>query len=132
MFRAAHLARLPLLAALGLAGCGGGVFLGFGFGDDHFDGSGPSVSLATPSSTAAAGSTVALVAAASDEHGVDSVAFYQLDDANGATLLGADGSAPYQWNAVVPSAASVRYFARATDGLGNRADSAVVTVTIVP
>lgn len=129
---ARRLAALALVSSL--AGCGGGIFVGFDFSDDDF-GVPPSISLAVSPSAAPSGAVVQLVAAASDPGGIDSVAFYQLDDDGTALLLGADGTQPYQWNATVPAATasgSVRYFARATDGFGRRADSGVVTVVITP
>jgi hypothetical protein len=131
--RHASVKRAAAVAAVALAGCGGGFF--FAVGDDDFDDSFPSVSLAASPTSAPPGATVQLVAAASDPSGIDHVAFYQFDVGSGgtATLLGADGSAPFEWNAVVPvRAASVSYFARATDAFGVQADSAVVTVAIVP
>src|SRR5688500_18756861 len=88
---------LVALVLAGLVGCGGGISLGFGFGDDDFDGSLPAVSLAADRGSAPPGASVQLIAAASDPSGIDSVAFYELDDANAATLLGADGTAPFQW-----------------------------------
>ena len=126
--------RVALLTALTLAGCGGGFWFGVEFGDDFDDGF-PSVSLAANPTTAPPGSTVQLVAAANAPNGIDSVAFYQFDSGSSGPvqLLGADGSAPYEWNASVPiGASSVSYFARATDGFGHQADSEVVTVAIVP
>jgi hypothetical protein len=122
------------VAVLVLAGCGGGFFLGIEIGDD-FDGSFPAVQLATSADRAPPGATVQLVAAASDPSGIDNVAFYQFDSGSSgaATLLGADGSAPFQWDAVIPAGVtSVSYFARATDGFGNQADSEVVTVAVEP
>lgn len=137
MARSLALARLrraaaaPALAAALLAGCGGGFFLGIEIGDD---GLAPSVSLAASATSVRAGDIVQLVAAASDENGIDNVAFYQLDALGTAALLGADGASPYQWSVAVGSAAggSVRFFARATDGSGVRADSNVVTVNVTP
>lgn len=119
------------LAALLLAGCGGGFFLGIEIGDD---GLAPSVSLAANVSSVRVGDTVQLVAAASDENGIDNVAFYELDAFGTATLLGADGSSPYQWGVTVTGGAggTLRFFARATDGSGMRADSNVVSVSVAP
>ena len=124
-----------LVSALAVAGCGGGVFLGFEFGDDDFNDHFPAVSLAADTSSAPAGAAVQLIAAASDPNGIDSVAFFRLDPiGGGATLLGADGASPYQWGTTIPVTASgsVSFFARATDGFGNQADSEVVTVTVTP
>lgn len=118
-----------LLAVVALAGCGGSVSLGFGFGDDDR----PSASLAVSPTSASPGDTLRLVAAASDDYGVDSVEFYRVDG-SGSTLLGFDGLPPYQLDTTVPAnaAGSVQYFARAVDGGGQRGDSAVVTVNVGP
>jgi len=113
-----------------LAGCGGGVFLGFG--DFGFDSSPPSVSLVTASS-AQRGETVRLSAAAADDFGIDQVAFFREDGVD-VVLLGADGTAPYEQDTQIPlnAVGSVHYFARATDFDGNVTQSATATVTVVP
>lgn len=120
-----------LFAAGGLAGCGGSVAIGFGY--DDFDDRPPRASLAASPDAAAAGQGVRLVAAASDDFGVDAVEFYRLD-AGGATLIAVDGQAPYQVDTALPANAngSVEFFARAIDGDGQRGDSAVVTVGVLP
>lgn len=120
---------VALLVVVALAGCGGSVSLGFGFGDDDR----PSVSLAVSPTSASPGDTLRLVAAASDDYGVDFVEFYRVDG-SGSTLLGFDGLPPYQLDTTVPASAagSVQYFARAVDGGGQRGDSAVVTVGVDP
>lgn len=119
-----------MLCAAALAGCGGSVSLGFGFGDDDR----PTASLTVSPTSASPGDTLRLVAAASDDFGVDFVEFYRLDAGGGATRLGFDGLPPYQLDTTVPAGAvgSVQYFARAIDGGGQRGDSAVVTVGIGP
>ncbi len=125
---------LALATALLLAGCGGGVSLGFSGGfDDDFDP--PSVSIASNVSTVQAGQPVQLIAAASDQwSGIESVAFYRLDSTNNAVLLGTDGSEPYEWTATAPTdgRTTMVVFARARDNAGNRADSALVTITVTP
>jgi len=115
----------------GLAACGGGLYIGIGGGGGDFGA--PSISLAAAQSSVQAGATLQLVAAASDENGIDSVAFYRLDS-SGALRLGSDGSEPYQWALVVPNdgRSTLQVFARATDGVGNQADSSVVTVVVTP
>ena len=120
---------VALLGAVALAGCGGSVSLGFGFDDDER----PTASLAVSPTSASPGDTLRLVAAASDDYGVDFVEFYRVDD-SGSTLLGFDGLSPYQLDTTVPADAtgSVQYFARAVDGGGQRGDSAVVTVSVGP
>jgi hypothetical protein len=119
-----------VLASLALVGCGGGFFIDIGGG---FDNAPPSVSLAVAPTSAQAGQALRLVAAAADDVGVDSVAFYRFDG-NGAVLLGSDDRAPYEWTTSVPSDGRTRLslFARATDTSGNRADSAVVDVAVTP
>ena len=123
---------LPGLAALALSGCGGGFYFNFGSDLGFGDGSAPDVSLASASTTAAPGQSVRLVAAASDDVGIDSVAFYRVDgDADIA--LGSDGSAPYEWDAPIPAGASgtLQFFAIATDVAGNSTRSASVVVFVV-
>jgi predicted small lipoprotein YifL len=119
---------LALLAPV-LAACGGGLYIGFG--DDDFGP--PSVSLAAAQTSVQAGETIRVVAAAADENGIDEVAFYRIDG-NSALRLGSDGSAPYEWNLVVPDdgRTTLRLFARATDGWGERADSNELVLTVVP
>lgn len=121
---------LVLIATLAMVACGGGFSL---YIDGSYESSPPSVSLAAAQTTVRAGETVRLVAAASDESGIESVAFYRLDGGS-AVLLGADGGEPFEWAAVAPDdgRAALVVFARATDGAGNRADSDAVSVTIVP
>ena len=120
------------LAALGLAGCGGGISVGIGCCDGFDDP--PNVSLAANVSAAHPGDAIRLVAAASDDFGVDFVAFYRLESDGSATRLGSDGVAPFQWDAVMPSTAvaNVQFFARAVDGAGQASDSALVSVTLLP
>ena len=122
-------AGLILALALVAAGCGGGLYFNFssGFGDAP-----PDVSLAAAATSVAPGQPVHLVAAASDDVGIDSVAFYRVD-ARGDTLLGSDGGAPYEWDAVLPADAvgSVTFYAIATDIDGNRTRSAGVVVSVV-
>ena len=125
---------LALVPAVALAGCGGGISIGlnYGFGDD-LDGTPPSVSIAAPTGPLQAGQVITLVAAASDASGIDSVAFYRVDGP-GTTLLGSDGGAPYEWSTVVPTdgRTTLQLFARALDNTGQRADSQIVSVTVVP
>jgi Bacterial Ig domain len=121
-----------LIAAVALAGCGGGFSL-YIDGSDFDEYWPPSVSLAAAQTTVLAGQTVRLVAAASDESGIDSVAFYRLDGGT-SVLLGSDGNEPFEWNAVAPADGrdTLVVFARATDNAGNRADSATVSIAISP
>ena len=122
---------LPGLAALALSACGGGFYFNFGSDLGFGDGSAPDVSLASASTTAAPGQSVRLVAAASDDIGIDSVAFYRVD-ADADIALGSDGSAPYEWDAPIPAGASgaLQFFAIATDVAGNSTRSASVVVFV--
>ena len=124
--------RLAALgAALLLAGCGGGLYLGWG---DYDDDGAPSVSITTAQSSVPAGGVLRVVAAASDDDsGIDEVAFYRLDG-GAAVRLGSDGSAPYEWNVVAPTdgRGTLSVFARARDGAGNTADSSVLSVSVTP
>lgn len=121
------------LAAALLAGCGGGVSIGIGIGDDFDDCCAPSVALAAPASVSAPGQPVRLEAAASDDWGIDVVAFYRIDDGR-SVFLGEDDRAPYVFVDSFPSDGrqSVQYFARATDFHGRRSDSQRVTVQLQP
>jgi Bacterial Ig domain len=129
--RLAHNAiRLAPLAVLGLAACGGGFYLGVDYSDDNTD---PSVSLAVASTSVRAGDVLRLSAAAVDDNGIDNVAFYRYDG-NTIVPLGSDGREPFNWQLVVPSdgRSVLTLFARATDWNGNRADSALVSVDVLP
>ena len=112
-----------------LAGCGGGIYIGFGEDDDRA----PLISLAVSTGAAAPGQTVTLMAAASDDHRVDRVEFFRIDTNGHAVALGSDGAAPYHFDTAMPdtSAGSVRYFARAVDDVGQFNDSPSVSVAVL-
>lgn len=117
--------------ALALAGCGGGLYIGIGDGGDFDDP--PSVALTASATSLRGGQPLTLAAAASDDFGIDSVAFYRIEADGQFTRLGSDGQPPYTWDTVLPGAAPgtvVRYFARAQDSGGQRTDSAPVEVTV--
>lgn len=120
---------VPLLVAAVLAGCGGGFYIGIG---DEGDGP-PSVSLAAPVSSVAAGATVRVVAAAADADGIDELALYRIDG-DAAVFVASDTVAPYEWDVLVPAdgRSTLRLFARATDGWGDRADSRELVLTVTP
>lgn len=120
------LATLVALAATGLAGCYGSVWLGIGPDDDP-----PSVSLAAAPQTAAPGELIGLVAAASDDYVVREVLFFRVD-VGGDTLLARDSSEPFAIETTLPLGAtgSVRYLARAVDDAGQDSDSQEVVVTV--
>jgi hypothetical protein len=123
---------LAVLAAAALAGCGGGVWFGIDGGFDDDDDA-PTVALAASAPAARPGEVVQLVAAASDDFGVDHVAFYRLEAAGGTTLLGRDTAAPYTLDVLVQAGtAGASYFAQAVDDVGQASDSAVVSVTTLP
>lgn len=127
MKRLAAIAAITLL----LAGCGGGLYLGWG---DCCDSGAPSVSITTAQTSVAAGGSLHVVAAAADnDSGIDEVAFYRVDGGID-TRLGSDGSAPYAWDVPVPAdgRSSVSVFARARDGAGNTADSNRLTIAVTP
>ena len=119
------------VVACALSACGGGFYFNFGSDLGFGDGSAPDVSLASASTSAAPGQSVHLVAAASDDVGIDSVAFFRVD-ADADIALGSDGSAPYEWDAPVPAGASgtLQFFAIATDVAGNSTRSAAVVVFV--
>jgi len=124
--------RGALLGALlgTFSGCGGGIVIGLGNG---FDNTPPSVSVALPAGPVRAGDTLHVSAAAADNDGIDTVAFYRVDSGR-AVLLGSVGSEPYGWDLTVPAdgRTTLSVFARATDWTGNRADSATASVDVVP
>lgn len=120
-----------LAATLLLAGCGGGLYLGWGGG---YDDGAPSVSITTAQTSVPAGGTLRVVAAASDDDsGIDEVAFYRVDGATD-TRLGSDGSAPYEWSVPVPADGrnTISVFAQARDGAGNTANSGLLTIAVTP
>jgi hypothetical protein len=123
--------RLVAAGLLLVAGCGGGVFLGVQLGDSGDQP--PNVALSSAVTEAPAGASVRLVAAASDDFGVDAVAFYRQEAAGPSTLLANDPLSPYQTDTVIPASpvgTVWRYFARAFDGAGQHSDSAVVEITV--
>jgi len=116
-----------LTLALLLAGCGGGIYLGWSDDDP------PSVSLAAGSTSAAPGQSVQLAAAASDDDYVTEVDFYRIDPNGNTVFLGYDTRGPYDWTAVMPPFAAgnvVHFFARAVDSAGQWTDSETVAVTV--
>jgi hypothetical protein len=117
---------------MSLISCGGGLSIGIGYGGS-LDVWPPSVSLAAAQSSVAAGAGVMLAAAAADESGIDSVAFYRLDG-DREVLLGSDGSEPFEWQAVAPTdgRTTMTVFARATDRAGKRADSRALQIAVTP
>jgi hypothetical protein len=120
-----------LVCAGALAACGGGFFVGVELGGSNDRP--PSVALTAAVSEAAAGATVRLVAAASDDFGVDAVSFYRQEAAGPPTLLATDNLQPYQLDATIPASpvgTVWRFFARAFDGAGQHGDSAIVEITV--
>jgi hypothetical protein len=128
--------RVPRLLALTatallVAGCGGGIYLGLGWGDD-LD-LPPSVALTASVTEALPGATVRLAAAATDDFGIDEVIFLQREDDGSDTSLGTDGSEPYALDTTVPAVAAgtvLRYYAQAVDGARQRSSSALVSITV--
>lgn len=128
--RGPRAARWALKAlAVVLAGCGGGFYIGIGGEDDHP----PSVELAVSPERAAPGQALRLVAAASDDYGVDRVSFYRVDGATD-TLLGVDREPPYALDTQVPNGAAdrIEFFAHAVDEAGQSRSSALVAVEVIP
>lgn len=126
----ARCAALVLGLALPLSGCGGGIWAAWG---DGVDDEPPSVVLVAGVLEASQGQVVRLAAAADDDEGVESVSFYRVGDDGREVLLGSDASAPYEWEATMPttSAAEVQFFARAVDVQGERTDSERVAVRVL-
>jgi hypothetical protein len=128
--RCTRAALASAAAALLLAACGGGVYFGFGDGFDDFP---PVVNLAATVVSVQAGQSARFVAAASDENGIDEVAFYRVD-ATQSVLVARDDTVPYEALVQAPAdgRTSLSVFARATDDFGNQTDSQVVTITVTP
>lgn len=118
---------LAALAALSLAGCGGGAYIDIG---DPY-GPPPDISLAIAPTSAFPGQSLQLAAAVTASNGIDYVVFYRLGGA-GAIRLGSVDSPPAQWTTSVPVNAgrSVSYFATVCDLARYCTDSAVVTINI--
>ncbi len=87
----------------------------------------PTVSIASSATSVTSAATITLTATATDNVGVARVEFY-----DGATLLGADLTAPYTWQVALSSAnnGTHAYTARASDAAGNAATSAAVSVAV--
>lgn len=120
-----------LACAAVLAGCGGGIFLGFEIGDS--DDRPPNVALSSAVSEADPLAIVRLAAAASDDFGVDAVSFYREETAGPPTLLATVTLPPYQLDTQIPASAAGtvwRYFARAFDSSGQHTDSERVAITV--
>lgn len=126
-----RLAVLVVLAVCGLAACGGGIYLGLGYGDDLDQP--PGVALTASAIEALPGATVRLAAAATDDFGVDEVQFLRRNDDGRDSALGSDGSAPYELDITVPAVPAgtvLRYLARAVDGARQSTDSTLVSITV--
>jgi hypothetical protein len=113
------------------AGCGGGVFIGIGGGDDFGDGRDPVVSIAVAQTSVPPGGTLRVVAAASDADGIDSVSFYRRDGGRWVRLAD-DLREPYEQDLDVPAdgRSLIEVFARAFDRSGRSGDSNVVGVPV--
>jgi probable HAF family extracellular repeat protein len=87
----------------------------------------PSVALTVPQTTVTSAGEFIVTANATDNVGINKVEFYR-----GATLVGADSTAPYEFRNTLTSAdnGNVIYTARAYDAAGNVATSQPVTVAI--
>jgi hypothetical protein len=117
-----------VLCTLALTACGGGVYFGWGPDGDQP----PSVSLTAAVTSAAPGQSIRLVAAATDDFGVDSVALWRIERDGSAGEVISDSAWPWEFTTTIPADASgsVRYFARATDDVGQQSDSGTVTVAV--
>lgn len=134
---------LPLTLVATLAGCGGGVVVGLDLGyvdvyyeDVQYENQDrpPAVSLAVNPSVARVGEVVQLVAAATDDRGVRSVSFFEVDADGVSRGLVTLGGPPYTIDTFVPSTSRgvIYYMARATDTSGQYRDSRLSSVTVLP
>ncbi|HKV41578.1 MAG TPA: glycoside hydrolase family 9 protein, partial [Blastocatellia bacterium] len=100
------------------------------WGNEPPIGSGPFVSLTSPSNgaTFTAPATIPLAATASDS----TATITRVDFFNGATLLGTDTTAPFTFTLSGATAATYSLTAKATDSAGATATSAPVSVTVNP
>jgi hypothetical protein len=116
-----------LLVALG--GCGGGVYIGGGFGDDDD----PEITLTAQPETVSPGQVVRLQAEAFDDFAVFRVSFYSVRSGT-RTLLGRDTVAPFEFDVQVAADATgtLQFVARAEDFSDNTEQSNTVSVTVVP
>jgi len=116
------------MAPLLLAGCGGGVYLGYTWSDNDP----PRVDLVVRDDEVSPGQTVQLAASAVDDSGfVDRVTFYRYDG-NSLVPLDTDLVPPFEAAFVVPSDGrpTVNLQAQAVDGEGEVGYSDVLTLTI--
>ena len=118
-------------AALLLTACGGGLYLELG--DDGYDGPPPTISLTASTGTARRGDVVRLSAAISAPNGIDRITFFRIDPGVSTSLAVLHGP-PAQLDTTIPTNApsSVGYWARICDDAGYCAESATVTVNVVP
>lgn len=118
----------PVLLAV-LGGCGGGVYVGW---DGRYDDP-PEVSLTASATAVPPGASIRLVAPADDDYGIARVEFYRVDASGRAVWICDDVRSPYQCDTVVPDSGNgvVRYYARATDDVGQRTDSNWVSITLL-
>jgi hypothetical protein len=132
-------ALVAAAAATALAGCGGGVAVGLDLGyaqviyETDFD-ERPNVSVAVSSNTARVGQTVRVIAAASDDFGVEEVIFYSVRESGEAEYISDARRPPYAIDVVIPSSPSgvIYFMARAVDTSGQYRDSALSAVTVLP
>lgn len=116
---------LMAVAALALAGCGGGVYV-TAYGPP------PEISLAASTNQTVLGQPIRLIGAVSSSNGMDYVDFYRIDPTQD-TRLGTVYGPPVQFDTSIPLNAgySVSYYARACDVAGYCTNSQVVTVSVL-
>lgn len=122
-------ASLAAGIALALAGCGGGVSVGY---VDDGTGPPPSIALTAATDAAYAGDRVELDASVRASNGVDTVTFYR-SDGDGPTRLGTLGSSPWSWVVDMPPVGGVTvfYFAEVCDFAGYCRDSNDVAIDVI-
>ncbi len=118
--------------------CGGGIALGLdlGYAGVYYEDtdSRPSVSLASSTSSARVGDVVRLVAAATDDYGVDTVSFFRVTSLGDTVPIATLRSPPYTIDVEIPNTSDggIIFMARAVDNDGQYRDSELVLISIRP
>jgi hypothetical protein len=122
-------AAVLLALSVLLTGCGGGFYIGIGPDDDA-----PDITLSADTAAAPPGAGLVLTAQARDDDFVVEVTFYRLEPSGAVTFLCNDRVPAYHCSTPIPALAApgstVSFIARATDSVGQSADSEVLGVVV--